>query len=159
MLSLLIVDGYAYVSNAAGNISTFASGDNVHVMWGPVETPYVSVAPARQRIEPHRDPSLVEVALYALHGVVAVVDHRCDECRIRPALFEHIGEVLGTTGAARGNDRNVHRLRDHAGDGQLVTVPCPVGIDRVEDDFPGAKALPAQGPLERVELGGGAPTG
>jgi len=53
---------------------------------------------------------VVQVLFDAWHGVVAVVDHGGDEGGIGLAVGEDLPEVFGLSGAAGGDDGDVHGL-------------------------------------------------
>ena len=94
-----------------------------------------------------------EVFLYLPHGIVPVMGHGGDECRVRLPLRQHIVEMDRFSRAPGSNNGDVDLLRDHPRDIQFVAVLRPVGIDGIKDNFPCPQFFRFFCPCQGIEIG------
>ena len=69
------------------------------------------------------------------------------------ALLEDVGQVLQRTGAARGDDGDLHRGGDGPVQRDVVTRGGAVAIHAGQQDFAGAEVVDLPGPGDGVEAG------
>ena len=85
-------------------------------------------------------PRCGQVRLRLRDRVLVVVEDAGGERRIGAGL-ERLPQVLGVTGPAAGDDRDVHRRRDRFEHRQVVAVLGAVGVHRGQDDLAGPEFL------------------
>src|SRR3989441_2004000 len=105
--------------------------------------------------QPHRDASVVKVALQRPHTRLRVMKDRRGEGGVGAAVREDLDEVVERAGAARRDHRNRYGARNGRCQLAVEAALGPVAIDRRQEALAGAPRFGFACPLDRVAVGRG----
>jgi hypothetical protein len=110
-----------------------------------------------ERHQPHLDARRAHRGLGLRDRVLAVVEDRRGEHRVRPAGLDALDEVLEPADAARRDDRDVHRVGHRARELEVEALLRAVAVHAGQQDLAGAERGDLARPVDDVDAGRRAP--
>ena len=102
-------------------------------------------------LRPHRNPGRRQMGLGLGDAEHAEMEDRGGEHGGGVAIPDPLDQMVERADAARGNDRNRHRIGDGAGQRNVEALPRAVAVHRGEEDLAGAHFGHAPRPGDRIE--------
>src|SRR4030042_5421288 len=103
--------------------------------------------------EPYRDTPAHKILFYIADGELPVVKDACRKAGIRFSFGETIIKMFKGTYTPARDDRDLCRIRDCGGDGNIKSIPRPIRFHARQQDLAGTAFLCFPGPCNSINAG------